>query len=707
MREIYLAHIDEAGREQSIATHLSCVAEMAGSFAAAFDAEQQGFLAGMAHDIGKYSDAFQKRLHGGAPVDHATAGAQVLWNKKQPYAAFCVAGHHTGLQNLGSRVDTGEDATMLGRMKKQLEDYSAFQKEISVPSAVPPKYCGKDMLSDSFFVRMLFSALTDADFLDTEEFMSGGRETIGESIPELYKRFNKAIAEWFPPQNELNRKRCEILNACMQSGGDDNAGLYSLTVPTGGGKTVASMGFALEHALAFNKKRIIYVIPYTSIIEQTAQKFREIFGDENVLEHCSGAQVDLCDTEDAQAVQMAKSTENWDAPIIVTTAVQFFESLFGNRSSRCRKLHNIANSVVIFDEAQMMPVPFLKPCVYSIAELVKNYHVTALLCTATQPALESIFQSFLPNQTIREICPGDLMNASVFERVKICGTQETTWEELAENLNSCHQVLCIVNSRKNAQNVYERLEPNGAYHLSTLMCPCHRREQLEQIRRRLKDGEPCRVVSTSLIEAGVDVDFPKVFREEAGLDSVIQAAGRCNREGKRDVQQSVVTVFKTDTPPPPMFAIPIGAARLTQKHFSQMDSREAIQFYFQNLFELKGDELLDAKRILPRLRSGTFPFEDIARDFHLIENDTRTIYIPWEAGAELIERLRSGERSKKLFRKLDLYAVNVYPNHFKLLHEAGELQVLDDNIAILIDENLYSEKTGLSLEADSGKALFI
>lgn len=707
MAEKFLAHISEDGREQTIFEHLNNVANAASDFAEKFNAGEQGFLVGIAHDLGKYSCGFQKRLHGGSIVDHATAGGQLLWKQKQPYGAFCAAGHHTGLPNLGSKVDTCEDATMYGRMKKCVEDYAEFKSEIKLPLASFPAYCGKNLLTDSFFIRMLFSALTDADFLDTEKFMTGEREPIGRTIPELHKSFENFISGWFPPKTELNKKRCDILKACIQSGQKEESGLFSLTVPTGGGKTIASMGFALEQAKKLNKDRIIYVIPYTSIIEQTAQKFREVFGEESVLEHHSGVHVDLSDYENAQNIRMAKATENWDAPIVVTTAVQFFESLFGNRSSKCRKLHNIANSVIIFDEAQMLPIPFLKPCVFAITELVKNYHVTALLCTATQPALDKIIQAFLPNQPVREICPAELSSAPIFRRVTIQGTQELSWDELTEKLNANAQVLCIVNSRKNAQRVYEKLDGKEVFHLSTLMCPQHRRIKLDEIRRRLRNGEACRVVSTSLIEAGVDVDFPVVYREEAGLDSIIQAAGRCNREGRADAEQSTVNIFKTDTPAPPSFAIPIGATRLTQKNYAHIDSDGAVRFYFENLLNLKGDETLDAKNILARMTDGTFPFEDVARDFHLIEDNTQTVYVPWNAGADLIDRLRNGEQSKRLFRELGSYSVNIYSAHFNALVNAGDLELLDTGIAILRNERLYSEATGLSLDADFGKAMFI
>lgn len=380
---------------------------------------------------------------------------------------------------------------------------------------------------------MLYSCLVDADFLDTEAFMDGrGREHNETSMEQLWDRLQSYISGWFPPKGELNRQRCKILEQCIQEGEARAPGLFSLTVPTGGGKTVASLAFALAHAKKHNLERVIYVIPYTSIIEQTAEVFREILGAENVLEHHSNVLYDLEEEADPHTISLAKATENWDMPVVVTTAVQFFESLYACRSSQCRKLHNIAGSVVIFDEAQMLPIPYLRPCVWAISQLVEHYGVSAVLCTATQPALEPIFREFLPQIPVQELCPPDTCQWDVFRRVTFRRAGSLTWDELAAQLNTHSQVLCIVNTRKAAQAVYGRLDGTGCFHLSTLMCPSHRKAQLREIRRRLREGLPCRVVSTSLIEAGVDVDFPIVFREQSGLDSIYRppdgATGRAS-----------------------------------------------------------------------------------------------------------------------------------------------------------------------------------
>ena len=454
-------------------------------------------------------------------------------------------------------------------------------------------------------------------------------------------------------------------------------------------------------------KRVIYVIPYTSIIEQNAQIFRDILGDENVLEYHSGVLYDVEDEATPENARLSRAVENWDMPVVVTTAVQFFESLFASRSSQCRKLHNLAKSVIIFDEAQMLPVSYLRPCVFAIAQLVKYYGASAVLCTATQPALDSIFREFVPSLPAIELCPQEAFHQEVFSRVVFQKEEKLPWEALAKRLGERQQTLCIVNSRKSAQTVYSLLDREGAFHLSTLMYPAHRKAVLEEIRARLKAGLPCRVVSTSLIEAGVDVDFPAVFREEAGLDSILQAAGRCNREGKRPAEESIVTIFRGEITLPSLFEIPVAAGRHALNRCEQPDSPEAIRCYFQELLNLKGVQALDQKRILTMMEREFMPFRKVSEVFHLIDSETKTVYIPLGAGYELTQRLQSGERNRKIFRELGQYGVSVYPQHFEAMDAAGDLDVLEDGTAVLSNLSLYRGDTGLSLTAEHEKFLLI
>lgn len=705
-----LAHISEDGlREQTVAAHLEGTAALCARFAAVFGAEQAGYYTGLLHDIGKYSAGFQRRLlENGPKVDHSTAGAQAAYSQRQIPSAFVIAGHHGGLPDGGSNTDTGQDGTLLGRMKKPLDPYDGWANEIHLPPPppLPPYRTGSEM---AFYTRMLYSCLVDADYLDTEQFMDGSLPR-GEhdDIHTLLERLQAHIAPWWTPTTALNARRCEILRACLVAGAQGQRGLYTLTVPTGGGKTVASLAFALSLAAAQGMERVIYVIPYTSIIDQNAAVFADILGADNVLEHHSGAEWSADENGDTAAYRKALAAENWDVPIVVTTSVQFFESLYSSRSSRCRKLHNIANSVIIFDEAQNLPVPYLRPCVAAIAELVKHYRTAAVLCTATQPALEPLFAEFAPDLPLREICPDTQKLYALFRRTTLHNAGSLTQEALGARLAAAPQVLCIVNRRKTAQALYAALPKEGSYCLTTLLYPAHRKALLAEIRQRLANGLPCRVVSTSLIEAGVDVDFPAVYRELAGLDSILQAAGRCNREGKRPAETSLVTVFTLEgQKTPAMIRQNTDAAERVLHRFSDPAGLDAIQEYFTFYRQLKGDAQLDAKNILPDFAHKIMPFASVADKFHLIETPTQTVYIPRGAGDTLITQLRAGWRSKSLFRKLGQYGVPVYPQHLQKLEAAGAVQQLDEGLWILADLRCYDEKTGLAMDVESGAAWFI
>ncbi len=714
-KEDFLAHISMDGkRTQTVQEHLRGTAVLAESFAWPFHGGEQAKQAGELHDIGKYSSEFQKRLSGGPKVDHATAGAKEAYTLRQLETAFAIAGHHGGLPDGGAKTDPPDAGTLFGRLKKQLPDYSAWRGEIEPPQASRPGQIPMDNLSVSFYIRMLYSCLVDADYLDTEAFMNGPAPRGGyEPAADLLEKLNRYISPWWDAKTELNHKRCEILRTCLEVGETSGSGLYSLTVPTGGGKTVSSLAFALAHAAIQGKKRIIYVIPYTSIIDQTAEKFREILGDDNVLEHHSGVEYSVPEGEvDPTLYRKALATENWDMPVIVTTAVQFFESLYSNLPSRCRKLHNIADSVVIFDEAQTLPVDYLRPCVAAIGQLVRHYGVTAVLCTATQPALQPLFDELAPGLTMREICPDTEGMYRFFRRTALRCSDEMTEEELASRLNDAPQTLCVVNRRASAQKIYALLEPEGRYCLTTLLCPADRKRLLQEIRTRLKNGQPCRVVSTSLIEAGVDVDFPTAWREEAGLDSVLQTAGRCNREGRRRVEESVVTVFRLQgQPAPSMIRSNVDSARRVLETFPDPTIPQAIEAYFSFFRAVKGDAALDKQGILPAFQKGfqgrIFPFATVAGMFHLIENTMVSIYIPVDEGAKLVEKLRAGQFSRTLYRKLGQYSINIYPEHLNKLLDAGAAEPADGSGYVLTDPALYDRSTGLTLDVETGKGICI
>ena len=713
--EIFLAHISEdRERMQTVKEHLQGTAALAEVFAQPFGGGEQAKLAGKLHDIGKYSREFQHRLEGGPKVDHSTAGGKEAFQLRQIEAAFAVMGHHGGLPDYGGKNDTGDTSTLYGRQQKKVPDYSAWKQEIALSPARRPSHIPLDNLSEAFYIRMLYSCLVDADYLDTEAFMDGTLPRGGyEPIASLLDKLDQYIAPWWNPQNELNRKRCDILRSCLNAGENFPNGLYTLTVPTGGGKTVSSLAFALRHAATHGKKRVIYVIPYTSIIDQTAKVFENILEAENVLEHHSGVDYTMPEEEvDPALYCKALATENWDAPVIVTTAVQFFESLYSNLPSRCRKLHNIADSVIIFDEAQTLPVSYLYPCVSAIGQLVQYYGVTAVLCTATQPALQSLFAELAPGLTMREICPDTDALYQFFRRTTLRQAGALTEEELAEQLKASPQTLCVVNRRVTAQKLYALLPEEGSYCLTTLLCPADRKRLLEEIRERLKNGLPCRVVSTSLIEAGVDVDFPTAWREEAGLDSIIQTAGRCNREGKASAEQSIVTIFRLEGQQVPAMIRPnVDSARHVLQTFADPAQPKAIESYFSFYRTLKGSAALDQKGILDAFQKGyegrIFPFAAVANMFHLIDSPTTTVYIPTGEGKSLVESLRAGFISRSLFRKLGQYAVNVYPDHLKRLLDAGTIQVTESGAYILTDKDLYHSSTGLALDVEMGKGWFM
>lgn len=718
----YIAHIDEKDKKriQTVKNHLGGTAKLSGEFAGKFGKEDWGYCNGVLHDIGKYSVDFLKRITGESNqrMDHSTAGARVCVEKggKYRFLEYCIAGHHTGLPDYGSNYDNAGDPTLMGRRKKKISDYQAYEKEIDIPEIVTDPFDFKKTVNPDFsmsvFIRMLYSCLVDADFLDTETFMSCGQKVrnSGESMEVLFEKLEKHVSEWLKNQNRdtVNGRRTEILKHCLEEGGAER-GLFRLTVPTGGGKTIASLAFALRHAVENQMDRVIYVIPYTSIIEQNAKVFREILGDENVLEnHCNVAyEVDSQRAEELQSMQLA--AENWDKPVIVTTNVQFFESLFANKPSKCRKLHNIANSVIIFDEAQMLPNDYLKPCIAMIEELLNNYRTSVVLCTATQPALRSFFQGSV---SATELCPRMDEQFQFFKRTLFENIGTVTEECLIDQLRQEHQALCIVNTKKRAQNIYKELREDGIYHLSTSMYPKHRKRVLESIRERLRENKKCILISTSLVEAGVDLDFQSVYRELAGVDSMIQAAGRCNREGHRKVEESKVFIFRFEEKESVLGQLQqIDVAKSLMADGRNLSDRETITRYFEMLYHIKG-ESLDKKKIMDEFTNKKikYRFAQVGKDFRLIEQNTKTIFINNEQDAdEILRELKEKGFTRLGMRKANQYCITIYDQTFDKMYGAGMLKPIAENMEDfyeLTDESRYTEEMGLELEIDNGIALF-
>ena len=733
----YYAHSDSSeGREHwhRLSEHLDGTGARAADFLYAVGGADVGRVAGLLHDLGKYTQEFQDRLSGGRRVNHSTAGAKVAVDRYGKHLgkmlAFCIAGHHAGLAN----GVNGEQTTALDvRLKEKVPELDpVWEQEIALPSSLPhprlkPRGPDTTGFCAAFFIRMLFSALVDADFLDTEDYFAaldgapkprGQHPTLAELRRRLDACLDKLAASVEP--NPVNDLRQEVL-AHVRGKASEPPGLFTLTVPTGGGKTLTSLAFALDHARRHGLARVIYVIPYMSIIEQTAAVFRTALRGcdaeepDFIIEHHSTFDEDRIGRRDA-GEKLRLAMENWDAPIIVTTAVQFFESLFSNRPSRCRKLHNIANSVVILDEAQTLPLQYLRPCVTALDELARNWRTSVVLCTATQPALAQSNGFSGGFENVRELAPEPERLYRTLKRTRVRHEGQLDDAALTERLHESPQSLCIVNTRRHARELYERMaDAKGAAHLTTLMCARHRREKLGVVRERLRNGAPVRLVATSLVEAGVDLDFRVVWRAEAGLESIIQAAGRCNREGRAEMGD--VFVFKPSDeeghkPQPEVGQFADAARGVLRSHHDDPMSLEAIDDYFRKLYWLKGDDALDAKHILRLLRergrSLDFPLETIAREFRLIETSMAPIIVPWcgtdgrdDTAKRLLEELRWVERPGRIARRLQPYIVQVPPQVRTALLTAGAAEVIrkDDfehQFVELVNMDLYGPETGLT-----------
>ncbi|MEG0972249.1 MAG: CRISPR-associated helicase Cas3' [Lachnospiraceae bacterium] len=718
----YIAHKLQEEPEYKVQTleeHLYNTASLCSDYLGTLNCQELGNLIGLIHDIGKYSDDFQKKIKENIyiKVDHSTAGGKLAITQYGPLGklmAYCIMGHHGGMPNAGTKADTWDDNTLSGRTKRTVKDFSNYKKELQLPSSVAfPQLnkIGKGGFTIASFTKMLYSCLVDGDFLDTEQYMTKGQVLRGgyPEIAFLKELFFEKISILPKDTSEINLKRNTILKNCIEKAKEKN-NLFTLTVPTGGGKTLSSMAFSLMHAEYNQMKRVIYVIPYTSIIEQNAKVFKDILGEEVVLEHHSN--YDFGDDENNIMNRQKLASENWEIPIVVTTNVQFFESFFSNKPSKCRKLHNMANSVIILDEAQMLPIDYLKPCLSMLEELVTNYHSTVVLCSATQPAITNYMQRKIP---IQEICEDVNELYHFFKRTKIVHRGKMTNEELVMELEKAGRALCIVNTKRQARNLFDELTCKNAYHLSTAMCPIHRKEILEKIKDHLKRKEPCVVISTQLMEAGVDVDFPVVYRGEAGLDSLIQSAGRCNREGKEAVKD--VYVFEPEEKyrahMPDALQLPIEITKSIFRNYEDVTSPEAIQKYFQELYKNRG-ESLDSQEIVKAFDEGSnsldFPFREVAEKFRLIPENTVAVIIPYETPEmevmKLLDTLRYGGPRRRILQSLQSYTVNIYESQFDQLFGAGKLDVIQESIFVLRDRECYNMDKGLELNLENGIGLF-
>lgn len=766
MTASFIAHVKQNGKgewiTQNLSDHLEGTAKRAARFADEFGNSDWAYFIGLLHDLGKFHPDWQRyiRVKSGydpeahiecAPgkINHSTAGAVHVFDtlaKAHPIArifGYAIAGHHAGLTDwypddaggdLQNRIFDSLNGTLrtdeLGEIKKNPEALKFVSASLPKSAPVFKKKCVSNRKDENrhIWIRMLFSCLVDADFLDTEEFMDSAKSEERKGYPslsELKARFdsfmNMKVSR--STKSPINLKREEILNLCREKSALP-PGFFSLTVPTGGGKTLSSMAFALEHALSHGKKRVIMAIPFTSIIEQTAKvlkygtdmdesildikKEEHLFGEEAVIEHHSNLD------PDNETAKNRLASENWDAPIIVTTNVQLFESLFASRPSSCRKLHNLVNSVVILDEAQMLPPEYLKPILSALKVLVEDYGVTVLFCTATQPAFSGTIGSsqtkFEGITECVEIIDDPKSLYSDFKRVEIKFPEPnvtSTWEEISEELNRYEQVLCIVNTRRDCRDLH-KLMPDGTVHLSALMCGEERSEVISDIKKKLSDGMPIKVISTQLVEAGVDIDFPVVYRAMSGMDSIAQAAGRCNREGKLCYQGKMgkVIVFSPPRQSPPGLLRKGEDAAKTLIRNRRVDelNPELYLDYFKNYFASIND--LDKpdfeRRLIREADEFIFQFRTFSREFNLIDDTRQKPAIVWYKGRtrdsrEIIEELKKFGPNKSRLRKLQRFTVNIPYPVWQKLFDLGYIEEVH-GFSIQAGDGLYKPKIGLIWE---------
>lgn len=721
---LYKAHVNEITQQiQTVKEHCENTAALCKEFSIP-ELEELMYVMGLLHDIGKYQKSFQKRISGSAiRVEHSICGAKEakVWyhDAAALILAFCIAGHHSGIPDGGVYNDTPDMPSLYGRLKRETEDYSAYQKELELPN-IDEKKITQFLLDGcttrqeviektAFMIRYCFSCLTDADFLDTAAFCGVEEQRpLTADFQQCLKEVDQKL-DSFTAETELQKMR-QVLQGRVLEQKNREAEIYLMNMPTGSGKTLCSIKFALCRALACGKKRIIYIIPYNSIIDQTAEVFEKIFKNcAQILRHQSTFDYDSQEDRSEDDKNMLKqAAENWNAQLIITTAVQFFESVYANKRGKLRKLHHMADSILVFDEAHLMPVAFLQPCLTAISYITKYLNSEAVFLTATMPDFQSLVSeySFCRNRIL------DLTEDKTgFEKFKKCSytfSGSLTGEALLQKAKEAPSTLIVVNSRRTARELYA-LCGGKKFHLSTYMAAYDRKRVIGEIHDALlnlereypdlkdvPEDKKITVISTSLIEAGVDLDFCMVFRELAGLDHILQTGGRCNREGKRE--KGMVEIFTLEKHWGKLSKdIKGNITKGLLKKYADIDSPECIKEYYDKLFLLSRDEIISHSISSSTPKPENISFREYAEQFALIDGQTISVAVECDARSKrLIEQMK--KEGKCQIRQLQNYAFSVYGYELEELIRQNAVKEYDCGVWCLENHDYYDSETGVLFE---------
>ncbi|MCI1654701.1 MAG: CRISPR-associated helicase Cas3' [Lachnospiraceae bacterium] len=721
----YIAHVrqNDKKRIQTVRDHCVETSEICKKFSIK-EMEEISKVAGLFHDVGKYQRTFQRRIRGEkVQVDHSTCGAIAVHNEYNMPARllleYIIAGHHAGIPNGGIKgdVDRGVKTTLYGRLERKVEDFSAYKIELEIPEIDNVSF-SKFLLQDcdnamwrvidkfTFLTRLGYSSLVDADSLDTETFITGHkRETLHSDYSECLSRLNRKL-ESFSCETKLQKSRSKLQVQAYKNI-TENAEIYLMNMPTGSGKTLCGTKCALIKALQEGKRHIIYIIPYNSIITQTVQELKKVFGDAaDILRHQSTYAVDDEDVTESYKISVNQATENWDADIIITTTVQFFETCFSNKRSKLRKMHNMTDSILVFDEAHLMPLEYLQPCLETIVFLSRYCNSKTILLTATMPKYEDLIRKYtFKDCKVIDLIP-DKKDFVFFGKCVFRDLGFISVEKIYQLTFEVPSVLIVVNSRKKARKLYEDFSGGSCveiYHLSTYMTKYDLQRSIDEIRQRLKNDEPTTVISTSLIEAGVDLDFYTAFREYTGLDSIIQTGGRCNREGKR--RNGNVFIFGFEENENSLTDIKTSVTCDLLHKYADITSQECIEEYYLRVY-LSNEYEITKNTMYNKMQEMGLPGEIMNIPFadynaQLIEDEQVSIVIPQNEDAiQLTEKLKYVGASRKLLHSIQKYTCSVRCKEFETLLRQGVLDDYGSGVFVLTNLDYYSSKKGIMTEGN-------